>query len=241
MRSQILTMKNSSQSEQSKYNILVNELIRRFEVMDDEIDTTEKIEVVDHYTQQLINSGYNGEQVRDIIESGLKGMKKRREERKKARGSRFRSAEETIEERTTKKLIESTTWYKDREQEEEDPEDKMKRRNDKENSWSGERKVNKKRKRVTEIEVEGKKKIMSVVFVPHTYKSELAKRLRERLEKLEKLGSLKLKVVEKTGEKLVDLLHRSDAWSDMDCSREDCLICGSAGEKERKGNAREET
>ena len=64
--------------------------------MDDEIDTTEKIEVVDHYTQQLINSGYNGEQVRDIIESGLKGMKKRREERKKARGSRFRSAEETI-------------------------------------------------------------------------------------------------------------------------------------------------
>ena len=47
------------------------------------------------------------------------------------------------------------------------------------------------------VEVEGKKKIMSVVFVPHTYKSELAKRLRERLEKLEKLGSLKLKVVEK--------------------------------------------
>ena len=169
--------------------------------MDDEIDTTEKIEVVDHYTQQLINSGYNGEQVRDIIESGLKGMK-RREERKKARESRFRSAEETIEERTTKNLIESTTWYKDREQEEEDPEDKMKRRNDKENSRSGKSKVNKKRKRVTEIEVEGKKKIMSVVFVPHTYKSELAKRLRERLEKLEKLGSLKLKVVEKNRRKI---------------------------------------
>ena len=117
----------------------------------------------------------------------------------------------------------------------------MKRRNDKEYSRSGKSKVDKKRKRVTEIEVEGKKKIMSVAFVPHTYKSELAKRLRERLEKLEKLGSLKLKVVEKTGEKLVDLLHRSDAWSDMDCNREDCLICGSAGEKERKGNAREET
>ena len=50
--------------------------------------------------------------------------------------------------------------------------------------------------------------------------------------------SLKLKVVEKTGEKLVDLLHRSDAWSDMDCNREDCLICGSAGEKERKGKCK---
>ena len=34
MRSQILTMKKSSQSEHSKCSILVNELIRRFEVLD---------------------------------------------------------------------------------------------------------------------------------------------------------------------------------------------------------------
>ena len=117
MRSQILTMKRSSQSEHSKCSILVNELIRRFEVLDGQIDIDEKIQIIDHYTQQLINSGYTGEQARDLIESGLKGMK-RKEERKLKRGSRFRSAEETKEERETKKLIEATTWFKEKEKDE---------------------------------------------------------------------------------------------------------------------------
>ena len=113
-----------------------------------------------------------------------------------------------------------------------------KRKKEKERNWSRERKVNKKRKRITEIDIEGKKKIMSVAFVPHTEKSELAKRLREKLERLERLGNLKMKIVEKTGDKLVDLLHRSDAWSDLDCNREDCLICESAGEEGKKGQCK---
>ena len=57
MRSQILTMKKSSQSEHSKCSILVNELIRRFEVLDCNIGIDEKVQIIDHYTQQLINSG----------------------------------------------------------------------------------------------------------------------------------------------------------------------------------------
>ena len=56
MRSQVLTMKKSSMSEQSKFSILVNELHRRFEVLDRKISIEEKISIVDHYTQQLINS-----------------------------------------------------------------------------------------------------------------------------------------------------------------------------------------
>ena len=46
MRSQVLTMKRSSQSEQSKYSILVNELGRRFEVLDSRISLKEKIEIL---------------------------------------------------------------------------------------------------------------------------------------------------------------------------------------------------
>ena len=164
---------------------------------------------------------------------------KRKEEKKKAKGSRFRSARDTIEERTTKKLTEATSWYKEKEKEnEEDEKNTYERVREKENDWNRYGKVNKKRKRITEIEVEGKKKVMSVVFVPHTRKSELAKRLREKLESLEKLGNLKIKIVEETGEKLVDLLHRSDAWSNTDCNREDCLICCSAGEEEKKGKCK---
>ena len=47
MRSQILTQKGSSMSEQSKMNILVNELQRRFEVLDVKTETDEKVEIID--------------------------------------------------------------------------------------------------------------------------------------------------------------------------------------------------
>ena len=46
---------------------------------------------------------------------------------------------------------------------------------------------------------------------------------------------LRIKIVERAGEKLVDLLHKSDAWSNRDCNRLDCLPCKSAGEEELKG------
>ena len=75
MRSQLLTHKKSSQSEQSKYDILVNELNRRFEIQDEKIGLDEKIEIIDHFVQQLYNSGYETSQMRDIVESGLKTTK----------------------------------------------------------------------------------------------------------------------------------------------------------------------
>ena len=100
-------------------------------------------------SESPVYSGYNGEQARDLVESGLKGMK-RKEEKRKKRCNRFRSAEETLEERETKKLIEATTWFKDTEKENEN-EDALKRRVSKENEWSVNRKTNRKRKRINEI------------------------------------------------------------------------------------------
>ena len=76
---------------------------------------------------------------------------------------------------------------------------------------------------------------MSVLFVQHTPRSELAKRIRNKLENLEKVCSLKFKVVEKTGSKIEEILHKSDSWSNRDCGRQDCLLCQSATEEERKG------
>ena len=81
MRSKVLTHKRSGQSEHSKYRLLVNELQRRFEVLDRDIHINEKIEIIDHFSQQLFNSGYKQPQIRDIVESGLKGVM-RKEKRK---------------------------------------------------------------------------------------------------------------------------------------------------------------
>ena len=102
MRAQVLTMKRSSQSEQSKYSILVNELTRRFEVLDKNISLKEKCDIVDHYTQQLKNSGYSSEQIRDIVQSSLKGIV-RKEINIGNREYRYRSGESTLEEREKKK------------------------------------------------------------------------------------------------------------------------------------------
>ena len=114
MRNQVLTMKRSSQSEQSKYSILVNELSRRFVVIDEKISSEEKTEIIDHYTQQLKNSGYECDQIRDIIQSSLKGIS-RKEERLKLQEFRYKSGESTIEERSRKKLLESTSWFREKE------------------------------------------------------------------------------------------------------------------------------
>ena len=122
-----------------------------------------------------MNSGYSGEQIRDIIESSLKGVVRK----------------------------EATTWYRDIDNESEEKQNALERRKGKESSWNGWRKCNRRRKRNRgEIDIEGKSKIMSVLFVQHTPKSELAKKIREKLESMEKLCSLKFKIVEKTGSKL---------------------------------------
>ena len=77
MRSQLLTMKRSSQSENSKLAILTNELNRRFLMMDSKIDNKENIEKVNHFCQQLINSGYKWEQIREITVSSLRSVVRR--------------------------------------------------------------------------------------------------------------------------------------------------------------------
>ena len=66
---------------------------------------------------------------------------------------------------------------------------------------------------------------MSVMFVPYTPGGELARRLREVESKLGKQTGVRIKVVEKVGNKLVDLLHQSDPWQGADCQREKCLPC----------------
>jgi len=78
-----------------------------------------------------------------------------------------------------------------------------------------------------------------VIFIQHTEGSTLAKRIREKLCKLEEAGgNIKVKIVDEAGDKLVDLLHRSNPWDDSDCMRSDCVICSSAGEKDKKGTCK---
>ena len=84
-------MDRSSQAENSKFSILVNELSRRFEMMDADISKEEKISTVDHFTQQLVNSGYPTQKIKDVIISSLKGVM-RKEKRIREGKNKYRSA-----------------------------------------------------------------------------------------------------------------------------------------------------
>ena len=72
VRSQILVMERSAMGNQSKYAIMTNELRRRFEVVHERIDQKEKLEIVNKYTQQLVNSGYDRGQIKEMIVSDLR-------------------------------------------------------------------------------------------------------------------------------------------------------------------------
>ena len=69
------------------------------------------------------------------------------------------------------------------------------------------------------------------MFVPYTRHSELALRLRDNEEKMEHLTGYRIKIVEKGGTKLVDLLDKSNSWAGQDCGREGCLMCKSRKEE----------
>ena len=68
-------------------------------------------------------------------------------------------------------------------------------------------------------------RIISVMFVPQTEGGELARRLRETEIEMEKQSGFRIKIVERTGLKIVDLLHKADPWQGADCQRESCLLC----------------
>ena len=82
-------------------------------MIDDEVEDEERIAIVDHFTKQLINSGYSESQILEIIICSIKG-RQRKEEMIRKRGKKFESAAETLSDRTRRKLLEASSWYKDK-------------------------------------------------------------------------------------------------------------------------------
>ena len=67
--------------------------------------------------------------------------------------------------------------------------------------------------------------VKAVMFVPYTHGSRLAKKLREAEVTLEDQTGYRLKIVERAGRRLEDMLHKSDPWEGTLCGRPKCLPC----------------
>ena len=67
-----------------------------------------------------------------------------------------------------------------------------------------------------------------MLFVQFTPNSELASRIRDVFIKLKPWTGLNLKVIERVGEKIEDMIHRSNPWDDVNCERAECFSCKSS-------------
>ena len=85
--------------------------------------------------------------------------------------------------------------------------------------------VGKKKDNTKGINTKPHQKVKAVMFVPFTKHSELANRLRENEETMESMSGYRMKIVERGGSKLVDILHKANPWAGEDCHRERCLLC----------------
>ena len=207
MKTPFCVMKNSAMSEKSKISILSQDLIRRMQNTSETISESERINVIDNYIDRLLVSGYSVDQIREIVESGLKGYTRKLNRSSKTGIPLHRPAASTLQGRISKKLTERSSWYKKKPK-------------------SLENNLRKASKGKTSRSSNDKSaKVISVMFVQKTPGSLLANKLKEADRKMSEITGDRLRIVERAGLKLRSLLHKSDPWDGQKCSDSKCLIC----------------
>ena len=143
----------------------------------------------------------------------------------------YRLAQETVDDRLQKELTERESWYKPKKDDQEDDDEQKIFSNHSSSSrasttsrrWRSSRRS----KKPTTSGNGDQPKIRSVIFIPHTPNSELAKELRNKENEMYKITGDKMKIVEKSGNKLEDILTKKDPWRGADCGRANCFLCNT--------------
>ena len=213
MKTQLLMEQNSAMGKRQKYCILAEETTRRLYNMAEDREEEDTERVLEQMTRQLKNSGWSRPEIREILCSGYRGWRTRLKRREETCGSRYRSAVASLPSRARSKLTGKSEWFKT---------DNRKRKRETEDLISHKR-MRKDPGKDQRTGEEGR--IVSVMFVPYTAGGELARRLNEVEKNLGKQTGVRIKIAEKVGNKLVDMLHQADPWQGTDCQREHCLIC----------------
>ena len=242
--------------EDAKIRSLSNELTRRMMTTSERVDIKVRRQIVDEYTQKLLNSGYSFSAIRKIVIAGLKGYEKKVYNSLKPGGQKLRrTSKESSHSRAQKKLTAKTEWFREGKRNRDDLEDSFE--NDqvevtnypKRRRMTGERqdeqlpkgwKPEMEQRNNTEIDKtmpEGWKpnkkeiKTRSLLFVIGSRKGELASNLRKVTERMKQIVGYNTKVVERGGRKLNHLLSNTNPWKGLPCGREECQPCGQPSEK----------
>ena len=94
-----------------------------------------------------------------------------------------------------------------------------------------------KKERIIALELEAEEKEESpakaVLFVPNTTNSVLTSEIRETVQSLRPWTGINLKIVERAGDKLQDILCKSNPWGDIDGGRDKCFACETSTKFEK--------
>ena len=211
----------TAMGEDSKVQIVSNDLIRRLQNNSESLGVEAKLQIVDEYSQKLANSGYKGEQLKKIICNGIKGYENKLRRCQREGRKLHRSSVDSQGARVRKKLLAKANWFK------------KKKKNDDLGAQTRTQggpgisdlgSIN--HNRGEEL------KVKSILFVEQTPNGELAKRLRETLKSMEPTLGFRIKVVERAGQKLGSKFPLTQLWSGNKCGHQDFTTCEQGGEGE---------
>ena len=213
---------------------LNNEVMRRLSNMNEHIPMEEKTEVLDNFSQKMVNSSHTVEVVRRVIVSGIKGHL-RKVERCQREGKPFhRTAAASAKTRKSKKLTQKQNWFKIKaSQDSESESDEIDRQEGrcKRRGGPGSRggslaiKVDKKSTR--------KIQPSTVLFCAYSKGAALQKTLKDVVDRLAPLVGFQMRVAERGGTTLGSMLSNKNLWTGTECWRKECKTCCQKGEKEK--------
>ena len=219
--------RKSAMSENGKVASLSQDLVRRLKNTNLELPQEEKNEIVNQYSRKLTTSGYSRDQVHRVVTAGLRGFEKMAKRQQEGLGNIHRPAAEGAAARNRAKLLGKTNWFKPRKCKEQ-AEHPAKARE------APLRRTNVTKRQAKPIQIDRSSKQMrttSVLFVEQTPGGELARRYRQAEINLSAITGFRIKVVEKTGTAVKNILHKSNPWAEGFCSRANCYPCQTGEEK----------
>ena len=208
MAKKTLIARKSALPENTKVASLSQNLVRRMKHCSELLPDSERKRIVDTFANQVHGSGYSESQTKKIIRAGLTGYENLRKKVLQGKARMHRSAGEGYEGRKRKKLLDPGNWFKQKKGKEK-------------KSFPSNQKGRKKKEKLINEEPE----LVTVMFVPQTPYGALAKDLQKVENEIAKLTGEKIRMVERGGTKIKDLLHKSNPWANGLCGRPNCLVC----------------
>ena len=227
----VMVQKRSALGENTKVQILSNELVRRMGNTDVRLGNKVMTKVIDQFGKKLLTSGYTLSQSRKIALSGIRGWERKLKRAEGKIRSLFRTSEESMKGRIRKKAVGKTTWYKKRKKDniKEDKRNRTEESTTRKHHNHHQPSTDKERTEYnhddSHQEGRGAKKTAAVLFIENTKEGKLAQNIREVLERLEGMLGYKIKVVERAGTPLRLMFPLSKVGEGKECGREDCTTC----------------